>query len=229
MTETLLVHGDSLALPREEVQYRETWPYHVREALPDTHVINNARGNNTTESLHHAKKYENRRLLEYYYPDTVIVQLGIADCAPRYFRRPEQKFLSKIPSTCRRAALFMGKRLRSRSQKRAYVKPKQFRSNVATYLNRIAKIDTSTVVLVNILSAGSKYEQRNPDVSDAIKRYNAILDDLAKNTESCSTLRPLVDDVTEERRIVDKYTVGDGYHLSPDGHERLARRLIDRL
>lgn len=226
MVDTLLIHGDSLALPREGVSYEETWPYHVRERLPDTHVVNNARGNNTSESLHRREQYENRRLLEYYHPDTVIVQLGIADCAPRYFRRTEKALLSKVPDICRRAALFVGKRFRSRSQRRAYVQLRRFRSNVTKYLDRIATMDTSTVVIINVLSAGSKYEERNPGVLDAIERYNAILDDVAGGFENCSTLRPLMDDPHEEREIVDGYTIADGYHLCPEGHERLARRLL---
>lgn len=229
MTETILIHADSLALPRDGVGYDKTWPARLRERFPDTHVVTKAQTDNTTDGLHHQYDYVNRRLLEHYGPDIVVIQLGIADCAPRYFRRMEKAAISRLPGLLQRVMLFAGQRLRSRSPRRAYVPPEQFKHNLVTFLKRVDMTDASTVVLVNILSPSEKYETKNPAAPSSIEKYNEIINSVANQFQNCTSLRPLADDPNEECEISDRYTVDDGYHLSGKGHARLARRLTSRI
>jgi lysophospholipase L1-like esterase len=166
------------------------------------------------------------RELELYLPRTIIIQIGIVDCAPRKLSRREKEFVTAIPvDLLSRAVNHVMTRARARSRRRAYVPKDRYQENLKGFLKRASDDSVENVVIVKILTAGDNYTQKNPTVGEAIRDYNAVIDDIDDTFEFVTALRPLSDDGEAEREVVDEHTIDDGYHLNRKGHERLFERL----
>lgn len=230
MQNHLLIHGDSLALPRDGVQYHETWPSRLRTKLDEWTVINRARDGKTTKELISDEEWENRRQLDLYTPRVVVLQLGIVDCAPRKVRKIERQLVEELESQLlRRISYFLATNFRSRSMKRAYVSPDEYRANLSAFVERAMENGSENVLFVKILSPSEKYSDQNKHSAASITQYNEILSEVADEYPIVDVLRPLCDDGEEERQIVDEYTLDDGYHLNPVGNERLGQRVIEHV
>ncbi|TKX72883.1 SGNH/GDSL hydrolase family protein [Halorubrum sp. GN11_10-6_MGM] len=230
MTKHLLIHGDSLALPRQGVCYEETWPYFLQDQLSEWHVLNRSLDGNTSEILNSDTDWENERRLDYFEPSAVIVQLGIADCAPRYLRKFESTLVDSVPSDIlRRALLFLATNLRSRSQKRAYVPRSRYEANIDAFLGRCKAVGVPKVLFIHILSPSEKYLAKNPTVASAIKAYNEVIQKMTMKYNFVQSVRPLADSIDDELEIADEYTLEDGYHLNPEGNCRAADRILSTL
>lgn len=228
MTDIVLIQGDSLPLPRGPVAYEDSWSAKLRDHLPASHVVNRSESEKTTDDMTVDHPIFAPRELELYSPSTVIVQMGIVDCAPRYLSRAEKEFIISIPvSIVSRGVNHVLTQLRSRSRSRAYVPEDRFRANLRGFLGRATEVGVEDVVLIKILTAGEKYTAKNPTVGDAITDYNAAIDDINAAYDFVTAVRPLADTVDAERATVDECTIEDGYHLNNDGHERLFSRLTD--
>jgi lysophospholipase L1-like esterase len=202
----------------------------LREYLDEWDVINRSTDGNTTRTLNHQREWKNHRQLEYYSPRAVVTQLGIVDCAPRRVGRVEKKVTEQLDSQLlRRITYFGAMNLRHRSAKRAYVRPDEYRENVAAFVKRTKARGVEQVVLIHLLSASETYRDKNIHSADQIRRYNQILASIADEYAIVETLRPLSDDVEHERELVDEHTLDDGYHLNPAGSERLARRVVSAI
>lgn len=224
--EVLLVQGDSLTLPHDSVPYPHTWPGLLQRDLDEFYVVNVGQSEKTTADLSGGLNVHQKRELEYYEPEIVVVQVGIVDCAPRYFRRWEKQLLDLIPvHTVSDGLFFLAKYLRSRSESRSYVDKPTFRSNLESYCSRAEKADVDRIVLVNILQPGTTYTEKNPRIEESITSYNAIIEDVADQFSNAETLRPLADDPTVEKAMIEANTLSDGYHLNREGHRHLFKRL----
>lgn len=226
--DVILIQGDSLTLPREGVPYSKTWPHRLgRESKDGYEIVNISQSEKTTADLSPETRVHKMRELEYYQPRKVVIQLGIVDCAPRYFRKSTRELLDLIPvKEISGGIFFMTKNLTERSEKKSYVSEKEFLKNLTEYLRRSEQTNTvNDVIFVKILSASQKYERKNPNVGSAIRKYNHIIDDLSAEFECARSVRPLADSALKERELVDRMTLEDGYHLSADGHLRLYQRL----
>lgn len=226
LKDILLIQGDSLTLPRNSVAYIDTWPGLLQRNLVQFHTVNIAQSEKTTADFSGDLEAHHKRELEYYEPQTIVVQVGIVDCAPRYFRKWEKELLDLVPvDSISSGVFFLVKHLRSRSEKRAYIDQSTFKSNLESYCHRAQKAAVDRVVLVKILQAGKKYSTKNPRVERSITQYNSIIDDVAKQFSSVETLRPLADDPATEKELIEDCTLLDGYHLNKNGHQRLFERL----
>ena len=228
MSERLLIQGDSLPLPRGPVPYEETWPWHLRVDDRFPHVINRSQSGKTTDELHTDKVRFPRRKLELYEPETVVMQIGIVDCAPRLLSKTERDLITAFPfETLARVSSYAAKRLRGRTRRRTYVSEGEFEANLRDYLERADEHGIDHLVVLKILTAGEKYTAKNPDVQEAITTYNEIIDRLADEFPFVQSLRPLATSKPEEESLVDDHTLEDGYHLNAAGHERLYERLLE--
>jgi hypothetical protein len=94
----ILLIKDSMAMPRSEVLYEDTWPYLLACDYPNLHIIDKSCRASTTNRLVEEEGIKGISkggdLLEFYMPDIVITQIGITDCTPRYFDR--NKLFTKI-------------------------------------------------------------------------------------------------------------------------------------
>lgn len=224
--EVLLVQGDSLTLPHDSVPYPHTWPGLLQRDLDEFHVVNVGQSEKTTSDFSGGLNVHQKRELEYYEPQVVVVQVGIVDCAPRYFRKWEKQLLDLIPvHTVSDGLFFLAKHLRSRSEKRSYVDRPTFRANLKAYCQRAEKSKVGRIVVVKILQPGTTYSRKNPRIEESITSYNAIIEDVVDQFGNAETLRPLADDPTVEKAAIEENTLSDGYHLNRKGHRRLFERL----
>src|SRR5680860_398442 len=91
----VLLLTDSLSLPRAysggQVRWEDTWVSLLRQALPEVQFIHVGIGAATITEL--------LRLQDYYalsYPNIVILQCGIVDCAPRALGKLEVRIIKKL-------------------------------------------------------------------------------------------------------------------------------------
>lgn len=228
--EIVLIQGDSLPLPRESVQYTETWPGRLRASLDIEHVANLSASEKTIADVNIDHPNFSERELELYRPSTVILQIGIVDCAPRYLTQTQKQLVDLLPKNIfSKGVRHMVKKLRTRSHQRAYVSRSEFRRHVQQYVQRCLEIDVDQVLIIKIMSAGEKYLSRNKRVGEAISEYNERLSAVASEYQEVTAFRPLADTKDQEKDIVDSHTLPDGFHLNATGHELLFERLMQRL
>ena len=100
----VMIVTDSLSMPRPEIRYEDTWIYLLKQEFPQYDIIDRpGRGSTTTRLV--TEGGGGVDLLETYMPDIVIIQLGMADCAPRLFNKRglEYRIVSRnLPAWARR-------------------------------------------------------------------------------------------------------------------------------
>lgn len=217
----VLIIGDSLSLPRDEVQYEETWPYLLSEKSGENfHVINLSRRASTTKRL----DIEGKDVFEYYNPDIVIIQLGIVDCSPRLMGSMESKIVSLLPKLLRKKYISIIKKVRNRSEKRVKVKLNHYRKYLLNYIKKVNEYNCK-IICLKIGNVGKSTLVKNPKINISIENYNNVL------KEICSSFDLQFIDPFFNSSDVNKgeYTIDDGYHLSAKGNQVISSTIIDYL
>lgn len=226
----ILIQGDSIPLPRKEVNYTDTWIYKLRTQLESKHVVALAQSEKTTRDLHPENQAHRKRELENYKPSTIIIQLGIVDCAPRYFSWPEIQIVRTFPSDfLSQMTRHVAVRLRTRSGHRAYTSEREFKSNIENYFERAERIGVNRIFIIEILPASRKYLDKNPNVDEAICTYNQLIREAVSNFELAEAVKPLDVGDKPSKKIVDKYTLSDGYHLNRSGHDAVFENVVQQF
>lgn len=215
-----LIVGDSLAAPRLRLKYSDTWICSLKAAFPalDFNIL--VEGGRTTRflALNPTRMADGRLVhdeysLEAFEPRVVILNLGIVDCAPRIFSRRESFFVARLPGGVREPLVRMAKRIRPRSDLRAYVPPGEFEENVLQYLDRCRKSNVEKLVIIGIPTPDSRALSNNAGLAEAAVIYNQILVRLCEKFDFSSFIDPL----HPSERVSSLY-LEDGYHLSKLGH-----------
>ncbi|MFM2225829.1 MAG: hypothetical protein RJA07_2031 [Bacteroidota bacterium] len=206
----ITIIGDSLAGERPDGLSKENrWPQMLAASLGNNFlIINLSKGSSTTNRIAEIRKQSIRDSA------ILIIQLGIVDCAPRYFSWLENKFLNRLPVFLRKEIIAFVKKSRIQSADRAYVKPEKFEKNLAN-LNINFK---GEIFYIKVLEAGKKYSTTNPLISKYIEQYNLLIDKAASNNSNFKTIK-----IGAE--IVDQLTFEDGYHLNQIGHKFVAQKI----
>jgi acyl-CoA thioesterase I len=176
----ILIITDSNAMPRDNLPYEDTWICMLKERLPHYDIIDRPSSGATTMRLV-TEGGGGVALLEHYRPDTVILQMGLAECAPRLFRQQgfEHFLISRIlnPYLRKRYIDFIRKH-RGRSPDITYTSPEQFRSNLINYFGRAMKLGSAIIILLiprptALLISKSPHVKRNIDIYNNIYRETA--------------------------------------------------------
>ncbi len=206
----IVILGDSLAFNRpDNLKDELRWPQLLAVKYPDVCVENRARGANTTNSL---IREDLRKLNK---GDSIIVQLGVVDCAPRLFSKIEGKILARLPSFLRQTIIKYAKKYRTQSNKRCYVGLNKFTENLSKFFESTKHYK---LIYIKILPPGSKFLSSNPEAIHSINQYN-------KAIESLSFKFKHVDLIDFTGVSIDNYTLEDGYHLNEEGHKLVAEYL----
>lgn len=219
----VLCIGDSLGLPREGVEYHETWFVRLQHNLQNYEFISFFRRNATTEILSCGGDYGDTLL--YYHPQIIILQLGICDCAPRYFKASSliNKILYRIPQRWKKNVWGAIKVVRKRKLACADVSEKQFYLNLINYMDLCKKNGVEKIIAIKIAMPASAMIHKNPLIVTAISRYNKIYDDLSLHFPSFfSVINPLP---TGDAACF----VADGYHPNSCGNKLIADEIIRSL
>lgn len=218
-----LIVADSLALPRAEVAYEHTWPKMLKNAFPDIDWIVRGQRASTTDRLLRDGD-GGADCLEFYQPDGVILQLGICDCAPRLFKQNSliARILFKLPMNMGKLISRAFEKTVGRQVKRAWVPIQRFESNLEQFAKRAATNGTQVWAL-QICPVGLEVVEKNPLLTNQIKRYNEALMQLASQHENFIYVQTF-----SEGCDIDKATV-DGYHLNEHGARVVKAALVAQL
>jgi hypothetical protein len=218
MKKNILIVGDSLGLPRENISYDKTWPYKLTSSLKDCHVICKLQRALTTVMINSGVIYD---WLEFYTPTDVILQVGIVDCSPRYIKNGGlfMKLIGISPSFIKSTLWKLIKKFGNRSSKNADVSIENFETNLLKYINRCEKIGVERVFLIKIAKSGSAMIKQSPEVLKQIELYNKVIDNLGQVKQICIVIPELAN-------ADDTYFLEDGYHLNEYGNEQLFKGII---
>ena len=216
----VLIIADSMAMPRPDTRYEDTWIYLVKQEFPHYDFLDRVERGGTSLRLV-TEGGGGVDLLELYEPDLVILQFGFAEGAPRLFKKPslEYFFVSRIlPASLRSKYIQYVKKSRVRNPQITAISPDNFRAYISNYFERAEKIGSKVVVIL-ILKATRLLINKSPLVEQNIKLYNDIYCEVAESFSNVRCVAPFGEEVD-----VNEITV-DEYHLDSRGH----RTLFDRL
>jgi lysophospholipase L1-like esterase len=229
----ITILGDSLALPRPEVRYTDTYPVRLSLLMGNEFmVVSRARRNNTVmeQCLLTGKGYAVEEVVYMYETRYFIIHLGIVDCAPRLFSLNEQRFfsaLSELPygiyaNNIRRPIIKLKSSHRRFFTKRfpkVYVNKDAFAGGLSSLLNTIeTKTLAKKVLIINIADTNSENKYRSFGFGENIRNYNEIIHAVSR---SHSNQVKVIDIYTETAKN-SHLLLPDGIHFSAKGHEVIA-------
>lgn len=224
----ILIIADSMAMPREEISYEKTWVYKLKIACPNFEFIDKTRRASTSERLVEEGGGNKNiaigaDLLEYYKPQIVITQLGLADCAPRYYSLNSlfTRIINNLPKIFKNIYYSYKHKFSERRLKYAYVSPEKFKYNWENYIIRAIKIDVK-VLSLPIAPVSKIFIKKSPEISKAIEIYNSILFDLEKKYSNFEVLR-IFQNFNTDRCILDEM------HFNENGHDFVFKELQTKL
>ena len=228
MTKRILIIGSSMAMPRMEVPYEETWIYKLKKHFNDYDIIDKSRRASTSRRLvSEGGGYKNIKkgadLLEHYNPDIIITQIGITDCAPRLFREDNIliKLINRLPNIITKEMWKIIKKYKKRKPENAFILPYDFENFFENYIQRAKKINSKVITL--FISQPSKYLlQKNYQIEQSINIYNQILLRLSNKYDNIITLESF------NKKNIQKFAI-DEFHVDKFGHKCVFEKLKNHL
>lgn len=216
----IMLITDSIAMPRDEISYEETWIYMLKREFPHYDFIDRP-GRGSTSVRLVTEGGGGLDLLERYMPDTVILQQGMAECAPRLFdkRSVEYYIVSNImPAGVRKRYIDRVRRRRGRNPGITDVSPEQFRANITSFFTRARDI-SARVFVIPILPPADILIAKSPRIRQNVDLFNSIYSDTAREFPNVSIVEPF-------RNRVDINEIAlDEIHISAKG----LRMIFDAL
>lgn len=224
----ILIHTDSLGLPREfldehdRTTYEQTYVAQVKSALAERFEVEAI----STISLDSENAlYSAKFLLSPRRPAVVVFHYGVNDCAPRLFRKGSRSILlapwfKRLTRDRVLHAVLKVKPWIFRRRRLVYVSEEDFERNSRETLDLVRAASPDCVFLaIAISQKPDSMEHRHPGYQDSVARYNAILARVFG--EGFVDLNAIVP--------VDRQLISDGIHLTPEAHTALARALVERV
>lgn len=215
----ILFNGDSLGMPREGIAFDQTYYYLLSQIYSgQAHLVSNFRRAATTSLLN------SKDSLEIYQPNIVILQLGIVDCAPRFYKTNSYllKVVNRLPEIVKTIFWKTTKVIKKRSIKNADVSLSSFEFNLRSYLVRCEREKVERCIIILIQKPGTNMLLKNPNLLDSIGLYNERIIKCALEFNFVKCIDPL-------RESTDDDYVEDGYHLKSSGFNRVFESLKNEL
>lgn len=229
---TITLLGDSLAMvrPEEGILYNDTYAFKLNILLGGGYILlNNARRANTIDSQTSLQNMQDELL--YNDSHTVIIHLGIVDCAPRIFTLRERKILSlmsyfKLGFLANYIIKFKSKRrfFFTKYCPKTYVSEDEFEKQyeyLISTLNRHENIEN--IIILNICDTSEINKNKSYGYKENIIKYNQIIH---KITNEYSKVR-MIDMFTLSKK--DGFLLNDGVHITSKAHEIVAKELYNLI
>lgn len=215
----LVVIGDSLGLPRREVQIDETYTALVQDALPHWRVISRHwRGNHTRFEVRDRLQDDIQTIV----PDCIVLHLGHIDCVPRLYTERERLVISNLPVRIRNGILRVGARYRftlSRLRRRTYVTIGDFERNLMTICEAARKTNPAVqFVFLGIARTNDANKRRTFGFDENIRAWNGVLERVARAQGA-----PFIDLYNILNPSAD--LLEDGIHLTTGGNRIVCERI----
>jgi hypothetical protein len=186
----IMIITDSIAMPRPDIRYEDTWVYLLKKEFPHYDFIDRpVRGSTSTRLAPECGGFD---LLETYMPDIVILQQGMAECAPRLFRKQSLEYYMvsrMMPARIREWYIEYVKRHRVRNPDITDVEPDQFRENITGFIKRARGI-SARVIIIPILPPADILLKKSPHILNNINRFNAIYHEAARMFPNVTIVDP---------------------------------------
>ncbi len=213
-SERIMIITDSVSMPRQEIKYEETWIYLFKKKFSDFDVIDRpARGSTSMRLVQEGGGGFD--LLELYTPDRVILQMGLAESAPRLFKKNgfEQKFINQyLPVKIRNDYVKAIKEKRGRNPEFTDVSPEQFRNNIFSFAERCRKLKVRLAIF-KILRPTDLFVMKSPYIKQNIDRANRIFDEAAAAFDNITLIDPIKPELDINNLSIDEL------HINAEGHK----------
>ena len=218
MEKNILIVGDSLGLPRDNMPYNKTWPYLLSASLKNYHFIFKLQRGLTTKMINAGVLKD---WLEFYDVKNVILQVGIVDCAPRYISNTgfTMKLLGASPFFLNSFFWKLIKKYGIRTSKYADVNIQTFQSNIKKYIKRCEDSGVERIFFIKIARSGSAMVKQNPEILKQIDLYNDVFEKVTRGKDNCILINTL-------EKADDSYFLEDGYHLNQYGNNKLFETIL---
>lgn len=216
----VLIIADSMAMPREDVGYELTWIYKLKQAFPDYDVVDRPSRGATSLRLV-TEGGGGKDLLEFYGPDIVVLQLGMAEAAPRLFHKTgwEYFFINKIlPARFRMKYVNWVKKTRGRNPKITEISPDRFKAHITAYFKRAQDLKIEIVALL-LARVSTDFLNRSPRIMENVHLYNSIYEEVAESFPNVTLVHPFDESIDMDRISVDEV------HVTEEGHEMILNRI----
>ena len=217
----VLLLGDSLAVNRNEVGYRDTYCFLLQETLKKIHLVNNASRGYTVE---HIFSMRNGLLLEGYNPTCLILHYGIVDCYPRplpsgrklnYIYQNLGYLRINIESVLKRFGI---RDIISNLFNFKNVNPHSFKNKTEQIIQLAENEGAEKIVIIGIIPA-KKILTRIKCAQKNIHQYNEILKRISKENKKVVFV--------DNTDFVDEDVLWDGHHLSKLGMRKMYTKLLE--
>lgn len=209
-------------MPRNEVSYEDTWVSKFISTFKNFNVIDRCKRASLSSRLVSEggttidrKSPKGSDLLEFYKPDISIIELGIVDASPRFFKKNSlfQYFLIQLHRYLKINVWDLVKKHRKRKIENTLVPPNEYLNNFESYIKRAEIIDC-LVLAFEILPPNELFISKNEHIAKNIKIYNDILNRLDKKHNNFQLLK-LTSSFNNNNFFIDEL------HPSKEGHKKL--------
>lgn len=224
MNKKIIIIGSSVSMPRNEVSYEDTWVSKFISTFNNFNVIDRCKRASLSKRLideggdtRDRSNPKGSDLLEFYKPNFSIIELGIVDASPRYFKKNSlfERFLILVDKYVKINFWHYVKKYRKRKPENTLISPEDYKNNFESYITRAKKIGC-LVVAFEILPPNRLFKSKNKHISKNIDHYNAILNDLEKQHDNFQLLR-----TTSSFVGFNTSDFVDELHPNNKGHEKL--------
>ncbi len=205
----ILCIGDSLALPREECQYEDTWFYKLKKDFPQHEFIDYfTRGLLIKNAVFDFDTY-----YQFYKADVVIIQTGICDCSPRYINNIKRPY-KQIQGICTLLKLdgLFWKLVKKRTRKPdcVYTSINSFETLYNQLVKSFLEAGAKKIIVVRIGHSAESVAVRNPYMNQNVDKYNLVLEKIHDRLKEKTILISPLEQVDESFFV-------DGYHCNAKG------------
>jgi hypothetical protein len=220
--ERILIISDSVSMPRLEVKYEETWIYLFKKKFKHLDIIDRpARGATSMRLINEGGGGVD--LLELYLPDIIILQFGLAECAPRLFKKDgfEKRFINNfLPIRLRNYYIKRVRKTRGRNPQFTDVSPEQFKYNIYNFAERCKSLNVK-LAIIKILRATDIFLKKSPFVKQNIDIYNSIYEKAALDFDNITLIDPI------DMKFDINSLCLDEMHINPQG-QKLYFKAVDK-
>jgi lysophospholipase L1-like esterase len=216
----VLILADSMAMPRADVRYEDTWIHLAKAAFPAYDFVDRSSRGATSMRLV-TEGGGGVDCLELYSPDLVVMQMGLAEAAPRLIDKASLEYWllnHVVPARYRMAYVNHVKKRRGRNPRITEVSPEQYRANLTNFFERARRCGTRVVVML-IAPITQQFIRKSPHILTNVALYNGICQEAAGPFENVTLLAPFDDGMDIEAIALDEL------HVNAEGHRLLFERL----
>ncbi len=219
-----IVVGSSMTMPSFDLKYEQTWLYKLIKRYPNIEFIDkNTRSSSVRRLVTEGALSKGYDLLEYYTPDFIITQIGIADCSPRLLKREalSTKFINMMPFST--FIYNIVRKTKGRTISCCDIDTTTFYKCLETYAKRASQSQTH-LFCIKIAHTGAGVVKKSPHMIEAIDLYNKEFDKLAANFNNVSIITPFPEDVNLQELLIK-----DEIHPNEKGADIILQNIVNAI